>query len=174
MNKFSFFSLVAIYFLCKASVVSANTHVVSSSGLIKKRVSKHSNLREVCLTRFLEKHNSPLATYADKFIFYADKYRLDYRLVPAISGVESSFGKRIPKGSFNAYGWANGKYYFESWELGIEEVSKVLRKNYYDQGATNLTNIGRLYAPPSKTWAWKVKYFMKKIDPMPLDFTLDN
>jgi len=93
-------------------------------------------------------------------------------MVAAISGVESTFGKRIPENSYNAYGWANGNYYFESWEDSIAIVSKTLREKYYDRGATTLNQIARRYAPPSSSWAWKVNYFMEKIDPVPLPFTI--
>jgi hypothetical protein len=92
--------------------------------------------------------------------------------VAAISGVESTFGKRVPVNSYNAYGWNNGNFSFESWSDSIETVSKALRENYYDKGATSIDRVARRYAPPSSTWSWKVKYFMGKIDSFPLEFTI--
>lgn len=155
-------------------VISANHYVVSSSAQIVKPVATNSeyDYRERILRDYLISHNSPMADYANNFIYYADKYDIDWRLVPAIAGVESTFGKRIPTNSYNAYGWNNGKFSFTSWTESIEVVSKALRENYYNKGATSIDKIARRYAPPSNTWNWKVKYFMNKIDNFPLEFTL--
>ena len=67
------------------------------------------------LESFLKSYDSPLAEQAENFIISADRYGIDWKLVPAITGVESTFGKRIPYQSYNAYGWASGTYFFESW-----------------------------------------------------------
>lgn len=132
------------------------------------------DFRVYVLRDYLESHNSPLSEYSEEFIEYADKNQLDYRLVPAISGVESTFGKRIPKNSYNAYGWANGEYAFKSWEDSIEHVSGTLRTKYIDKGAVSIWAISRRYAPPSRTWGFKVKYFMNKIDSLPVTFDLSG
>ncbi|MCJ7793143.1 MAG: glucosaminidase domain-containing protein [Candidatus Marinimicrobia bacterium] len=131
------------------------------------------------LEKFLESYDSPLAEYAQVFVESADKYGLDWKLVPAITGVESTFGKQIPAGSYNAYGWANGAYAFKSWEESIEVVSKALKEKYVDQGLDTPFKIGPVYAPPSKTWANKVVSFMNKLECFDelecldsLDFTL--
>jgi hypothetical protein len=126
----------------------------------------------VVLKKYLEKMDSPLSDHSRTFIQAADRNSLDWRLVPAITGVESTFGKRIPPNSYNAYGWANGNYYFDSWEESIDVVSDTLKEKYVDRGATTIDEIARIYAPPSNTWSWKVKYFMNEIDTVPLTFTI--
>lgn len=115
------------------------------------------------LENFLKNYRSPLVDYAAFFVEEADKYQIDWRLVPAITGVESTFGKQIPYNSYNAYGWANGAYRFKSWEDSIAHVTKTLREKYFDRGLDTPYKIGPVYAPPSKTWAGKVVYFMEKI-----------
>jgi hypothetical protein len=105
-------------------------------------------------------------------VTYADVNGLDYRLVPSISGVESTFGKHIPFNSYNAYGWANGNYSFTSWEDSISHVSETLKKSYIDKGAPSIAKIARRYAPPSTTWGNKVSYFIGKIDSLPLNFDI--
>lgn len=116
------------------------------------------------LTVFLSKYNSPLSPYADEFVKAADTYEVDWKLVPAITGVESSFGKRIPYNSYNAYGWNNGNFKFQSWEHSIWHVTKTLRERYLNRGATSVQAISRIYAPPSTTWAGKVNFYMGKIE----------
>jgi len=116
------------------------------------------------LEAFLANYDSPLAPYAEQFVRAADRYQLDWRLVPAITGVESTFGKQIPANSYNAYGWANGAFYFQSWEQSIDYVSQYLKEKYVDRGLDTPYKMGPVYAPPSRTWAGKVVYFMKQIE----------
>ncbi len=122
------------------------------------------NKRVKQLGAFLDKYDSPLAPYAQTFVEVADEYQIDWKLVPAITGVESTFGKHIPYNSYNAYGWANGKYSFGSWEESIEKVTKTLKNKYYNRGLDNPYKIGPVYAPPSNTWAGKVNHFVKEIE----------
>ena len=105
-----------------------------------------------------------MAFLAGFLVETAEKYGLDYRLLPAISGVESSFGRAIPVNSYNAYGWNNGNYYFKNWEDGIEVVARGLKENYLDRGRKTVYQIAPIYCPPSSTWAGKVLFFMEEID----------
>ncbi|MBI4153395.1 glucosaminidase domain-containing protein, partial [Candidatus Woesebacteria bacterium] len=166
-------TVLVIIFILSASQVSAEVPIADGSAQLRKSQPK-TDYRVGILKAYLSKHNSPLAPYAGYLVAIADKYNIDWRLVVAISGVESTFGKRIPYNSYNAYGWANGAYNFKSWEDSIELVTKTLREKYIDRGAPSIAKIARRYAPPSSTWAGKVKFFMKKIEPLPLTFTLEG
>ncbi len=104
---------------------------------------------------FLTKHNSPMAPYADTIVMEADRFGIDYRLIPAIAMCESNAGKRMPKkDEFNAFGIAvytgqqNGAA-FTSWPHAIGWVSQYLKTKYYDRGITDLKDIGAIWAPPS-------------------------
>jgi hypothetical protein len=169
--KIAFITIMLMSVFTK-SVKAQEASVSNSAEINTEEVDGDLDMRSVYLKTFLSEHNSPLADYSDEFIQLADEYNLDWRLVPAISGVESTFGKNLPKGTYNAYGWANGRYAFDSWEDSIEIVSQTLREKYYDNGAEDINHIARRYAPPSTTWSWKVKYFMNKIDPVPVEFDL--
>lgn len=175
MKKFSV-SLVTAFgiLLLLASPASAEDYIAGSSAALKNDSSVYNDTRVETLRKFLNSHKSPLADYAKELVITSDKYGLDWRLVPAISGVESTFGKRIPQGSYNAYGWANGEYRFKSWEDSIEIVSKTLRTKYIDRGAPSINKIARRYAPPSSTWARNVKFFMYKIDAFPVAFDFEG
>src|SRR3989304_2388134 len=157
-----------------ASPASADVFVAGSSAELKINSISSNDARVLTLRKYLVGHKSPLAEYAEEFVAASDKYGLDWRLVPAISGVESTFGKRIPKGSYNAYGWANGEYKFKSWEDSIEVVSQTLRTKYIDRGAPSINKIARRYAPPSTTWARNVRFFMYKIDAFPVTFDFEG
>lgn len=160
MLKLISVTLFLVVTLVYPKSVLANTEAAGSAIIVMEK----PDLRIEKLKRFLSFYESPLVNSVIDFIQIADKYQLDWKLIPAITGVESTFGKAIPFGSFNAYGWANGAYYFNSWEESIETVAKTLRENYINRGADTVEKIAPIYAPPSPTWAWKVKYFMEKIE----------
>lgn len=140
--------------------------IAGSSAVLKNSLPKieKPDLRVEKLEAFLAQYDSPLTDYAQNFIEAADCYQLDWRLLPAITGVESSFGKRIPANSYNAYGWNNGHYWFQSWEESIDYLSRSLKEKYFDRGLDTPYKIGPVYAPPSPFWAGKVVYFMKQIE----------
>ncbi len=174
MFRLTTYIFIAILFLVLSTkVVSAEELVAGESGRLKTHPESIGfDFRVSNLKIFLQKHNSPLVEYADEFVAYADIYGIDYRLVPAISGVESTFGKHIPYKSYNAYGWANGEYKFTSWENSIDHVSMTLKTKYINRGAPSIAKIARRYAPPSTTWGKNVKYFVGKIDTLPLTFDI--
>lgn len=127
--------------------------------------------RAKILQEYLFRYNSPLRNHTQDFVEAADLYSLDWKLVAAISGVESTFGKAIP-GGYNAWGW--GVYgtqaiYFKSWRDGIYTVSAGLRQNYLDKGLTNPYEINRIYAA-SPTWGSHVSYFLQDIENFEKDY----
>ena len=164
------FIVIALFALCAKGIYAKET---DQSATLKSEVQTSGfDYRVENLRNFLTRFNSPLANYAGNFVATADQNGLDYRLVPSISGVESTFGKQIPSNSYNAYGWANGEYGFKSWPDSINVVTSTLKNEYVDKGAASIVKIARRYAPPSSSWAGKVKYFVGKIDPLPLNFDI--
>lgn len=134
---------------------------------------KKVDTRALILKAYFNKYNSPLEESAPDFIEAADKYGLDWKLVPSIAGVESTFGKKIP-GGFNSWGWGvygTSAIYFNSWRDGIYTVSKGLKENYVDLGLDTPYKMNPKYAA-SNTWGWKVDYFMKDLEKFSLDLTL--
>lgn len=119
--------------------------------------------RVQALVNLLSQHNSPLLPYAEDFVKSANKYGVDWRLLPAISGVESSFGKRLVADSYNAYGWGQGYVYFSNWEEGIEKVNQALKEKYIDRGAETVNKIGPIYAE-DPNWSTKVNSFVNKLN----------
>lgn len=62
----------------------------------------------------------PLAGYGGQFVRVADKYGLDWRLLPAIAIRESSGGKQMCGN--NPFGWASCRTDFDSVQEAIEYV----------------------------------------------------
>lgn len=120
--------------------------------------------KQAKLRAFLKKYNSPLVDSTNDFIDASEQYNVDWKLVPSITGVESTFGKFLPAGSYNAYGWGGGLIRFESWRDSIHTVTKALAEKYIARGLTTPMLIQRVYAPPSTTWGNKVTYFMTLLE----------
>ena len=131
------------------------------------------NERVPLLRGYLQAKGSPLASYTAEMIATADKYQFDWRLLPAIAGKESSFGKKIPwdkerqKPSYNAWGWGiygDQVLSFSSWEEGIEKVGAGLRDGYLNKNLVTLEEIMRYFTPRSNgSWARDVNHYMEEM-----------
>lgn len=137
--------------------------------------AKQLDKKAVILASYLRKYNSPMQESAQDFIDASNTYNLDWKLVPAIAGVESTFGKFIP-GGYNGWGW--GVYgtqaiFFNSWRDAIFTVSKGLRENYLDRGYNNPYSMNKIYAA-SPTWGSRVDYFMKDLEKFASQFPEDK
>ncbi len=112
------------------------------------------------IRKYLQSRNSPLSHYAEDFVNASEEYHIDYRIVAAISIIESGGGKKNFR-PFNAWGW--GKSGFSDWPEGIWTVSKGIGK-YYSKGLTTPRLISYSYCPPSSdAWASKVQAVMNII-----------
>jgi hypothetical protein len=125
--------------------------------------------RPELIRQYLTYYNSPLAPYADYIVKAADEYRLDYRLITAIAQQESNLCKIIPPDSYNCWGWginSQSNLGFDSFQDGIETVSKGLRTQYLDKGLGNVSEIMSKYNPisPRGAWARGVSEFMDQME----------
>jgi hypothetical protein len=117
--------------------------------------------------QFFAAYNSPLEPYAEDVVKAADEYGLDFRLTPAIAMQESNLCKKIPKNSFNCWGYGiyGGKVTrFSDYKEGIYTVSKSLGTKYKGNGLVTPDQIENTYTPPSEgSWANGVNHFMEQL-----------
>lgn len=129
---------------------------------------KLGDSRVANLKRFFRKYNSPLYDHAEFIVNTSDKYKFDYRLLPAIAMQESGVCRVIPNDSHNCWGW--GIYgttvtRFDSYPLAIEAVSKGLKTGYIDKGLTTPEQIMAKYTPSSNgSWAHGVNTFIRALE----------
>lgn len=132
---------------------------------------KATDARVIALYNFLLDYNSPMYPYAENFVTEADKYDADWRLVVSISGVESAFGRLIPQGSFNGWGWKGDPTqawsHFDGWPDAIATVTERMALGY----GTDLTpfEIEPTYCPPcganpAHAWANGVTNYMNSLN----------
>lgn len=104
------------------------------------------------------------------FVFEADRYGIDWKLLPAIAFQESSLGKNIPKNSYNAFGWGvysgeNSGASFTSWQDAIEKVARGIKERYISKGLTSPEAIMTRYTPNDDgTWVFAVKTAMDEME----------
>jgi hypothetical protein len=142
-----------------------------ASGIESKELSFDVEFKKVnrkqALEKFFEKYNSPLKSNAETFIEVADKYGIDYRLIPSISCMESTCGKFLIEGTYNPFGWGiygSNVIYFNDYDHAIEEVGEGLNKGYFAKGYNTVEKIAPIYTPPnSVNWKNGVTFFMNEI-----------
>lgn len=139
-------------------------HAQEATASAKLVVIVKEDKRVTILNEFFTKKASPLASYSKFFVETADKYGLDWTLMPAISGMESSFGKEMPVRSNNPFGLGGGNLMrFATLYDAIEYEGKLLSKNY--KLAANHA-IGSIYCPKyecNQNWAVIVTNFSEEI-----------
>ena len=121
----------------------------------------HSDPRLLCLQEFFGQTDCPAQKYSPIFLQVADANRLDWRLLPSISFVESTGGKYALNN--NLFGWDSGRAAFPSPIAGIREVAyQLTHSSLYRH--KKLDGILRTYNPDAN-YARKVKAVMESIAP---------
>lgn len=126
------------------------------------------------IDEYLAKRDSPMTGSGVKFIENAKKYNLPKYLMVAMAGTESNFGKTgyAAAGSFNAVGLGvhEGRSY-ENWDEGIEDMARVLRNYYFDEGLDTTFEIQNKWAPRctdgnscDNSWSESTDYFINELN----------
>lgn len=117
----------------------------------------------------LEQYNSPMVGLEDVMIATAEKYNLDWTLLAAIAGTESTFGNHMPANCVNPYGWGvygDNKLCFTDFKDSIEGVAAGLSGKY---NTTSVEAIAHTYNKVSTDgWIMHTHYFMNKIKTAPV------
>lgn len=158
----------------RVAISSADFHIFGSpppEGATLGESTVLAEARPIIMRRFLESYHSPLAPYSNTILKVSENNGLDWRLLVAIAGAESTFCRAIPDDSYNCWGWgihSRGTLHFPSYEEGMKTVARGLWGDYLSQGLTSVDEIMTKYAPVSLenggSWAQAVKYFMDQLE----------
>jgi hypothetical protein len=131
-------------------------------------IATSNDARPEILRNYLIRYNSQLEPYSKYLVEIADKYNLDFRLLPAIAQQESNLCKFIPPGGYNCWGWgihSEGTLGFDSFEEAIETVAYGLKNEYINKGYETPEEIMSKYTPLSNgSWARGVTQFMSEME----------
>lgn len=134
-------------------------------------VIESEDARGQIIAKFLERYDSPLQPYdyyGAKLVEIADRYQVDFRLLPAIAMQESNLCKTVnPNAPHNCLGFGihkTGTLDFDSYEDGFERAGKELKAYYIDQGLVTVEQIESKYTPSSNgSWAASVNQWMAEM-----------
>lgn len=149
--------------------VVLNQDVVTEAPVITTQEANDIKERAEKIDALLAKYNSPLEGYGKKFVEEADKNEIDYRLVVAIAGQESTFARHACKKVKNSFLGYNGcKRDFKSVDEAIEVVSASLGGNddntdHHYAGKTTIEKLKK-YNSVNPNYTKKIITIMKMID----------
>jgi hypothetical protein len=144
-------------------IIWAGLLTVSTVPNVAQHVPESQYSRDPRLSRlkqFLERAHSPIKHLAEDFLLAADRHRLDWRLLPSISVVETGAGRTAEQN--NIFGWDSGRKAFASVREAIYLVASRLgtSKLYRDK---NLDDVLTTYNP-LPDYPGKVKSVMRQVD----------
>ena len=149
------------------AVPAAVTHADTRDWDMRKHQTTDPRLH--LLQKFFKHRVCPAAELAQDFLTEADTFKLDWRLLPSLSVIESGGGKSCKRN--NMFGWQNGLAAFPSFRAGIHHVAFTLaRASYYRN-----KSLDKLLATynPNADYGKNVKNVMRSIYPsatVPLSF----
>lgn len=125
------------------------------------------------IDQYLMKKGSPMVGQGINFVEQGKIFQVDPYLMVAMAGAESGFGNLgyATDGTYNAVGLGihEGRRY-GSWEEGIEDLARVLRWYYLDEGRETTLAIQNKWAPRGvdgngwkNSWAENVDYFRNEL-----------
>lgn len=111
--------------------------------------------RAVSLERFLKLQKSELANHTDLIISLADKYKVDYKMMVAIAGLESGYCN-INIGKNNCWGF--GTFSWPNMETAIRDYMKRMNAVYFSKGLKTIEKIAPIYSANSSDFLEKYRY----------------
>jgi hypothetical protein len=145
-------------------LICAGLLAVPAATNLAQQTSHSRNEHDPRLTRlraFFDHADSPLAVLAEDFLAVADRYGLDWRLLPSISLVETGCGRTAV--GHNIFGWDSGRKKFASFREAIHTVASRLGQSRLYRGK-NLTQLLAMYNPKPR-YGVLVKSVMRKLGP---------
>ena len=154
-----------------AVVISQN--IIEKSSVITTQEESIRNEKAAKVDALLASYKSPLEGYGMKFVTEAEKNGIDYRLLVAIAGRETTFARptsmcKNAKAQNNPFGWGSCKIGFSSIDDAIEQLSAHLGGNndntdhlYADKTTAQIL---RKYNSVVKNYPAEVMQIMKLID----------
>ena len=123
--------------------------------------------RAAKIDAYYGKHNLPLTGYGMKMVLAAEKYGIDWKLVPAIGMRETTGGKFACYN--NPFGWGSCKIKYNSFDESIEALAKNLggansKTSYYYAGKTTAEKLYYYNGTVVASYPKEVMKIMDKIE----------
>jgi hypothetical protein len=116
------------------------------------------------LQDFFAAREAPAEALAGDFLAAADHHKLDWRLLPSLSVIESGGGKHCKNN--NMFGWDSGEHKFLSFRHGIHFVARRLTESRLYRGKPLEEKLGKYN--PNPDYPSRVKLVMRMLGPAEL------
>jgi hypothetical protein len=137
-----------------ALTLSAHASVIPDS-LRAAEDERHAKLDTI-----FQSFGCPAPYHVKEYLGAADTYAIDYRLLPAISVLESTCG--IYQHENNRWGWASARKGFASFRAGLEYIAHELANGRYYKNKTLIEKV-HMYNPRPQ-YARQLDRLMRNID----------
>lgn len=142
----------------------APAEIISAPAVIDTRAAR--------IEAYFGTWNLPLAKHSEFMVEMADKYDLDWRLIPAIGMRETTGGKFACYN--NPFGWGSCKIKFDTFEQAIETLARNLagenpRTEMYYKGKTSEEKLHFYNGTVIKTYVREVVKIMDRIESQTLE-----
>jgi hypothetical protein len=142
--------------LCTIATTEAPVAIVS----LKTVPAVKEDPRTSRLEKFFHRYRCPAPFHISEYLRFADFYKLDYRLLPAIAIRETQCG--LYGKDNNHFGYHPGEGSFRSVEAGIEFIAQRLAEHPFYKGKTLY---GKLFAyNPRPAYPGEVERIMDQIE----------
>lgn len=131
--------------------------------LIAGQAAGYDDVRITALARHFEAAESPLLSDAAEFVAAADRFHLDWRLLPALAIVETAAGKSARDN--NLFGW--GRRRFESARAAIWHVAEELAESDTYRGKSTREKLIAFNRRHARRFPLKVEKVMAALGPPP-------
>lgn len=126
----------------------------------QERLRRERQVKIDRLAGYLRKVNSPMADYANIIIEEAESCNANYKIIVAIAGNESGYG-RVPYKSYNPYGYLN-KAQYSGWDTSLADLTCKVAK--YTNKYTDLYILGKVYGAHNvEQWAKNISWHLSQI-----------
>ena len=169
--SFSFIALKRDSFLVQAQSEilgessAASTSTTSSVTSVAEVLPVVSEKAKAVEAFILSQNGSPMfASEAQTSIDKANECGVDYKLMIAIAGYESGYGRK-PMKKYNPYGWKNGKTY-STFKDAISEITCQFGDKYIKKGLDTVKEISNIYLGKEgnhDAWIKNVTYIKSQI-----------
>lgn len=164
-----FLAFVPFMAIPSASLISnIGSLTITPTAKVEVSVQNIREQRAKIIDTYFKERSMPLEGTGMTFVLVAEKYGLDWRLLPAIGIRESSGGKAAC--GYNAFGWGSCKLHnFDSYEQAIDALGRNLgganpRTSSYYAGKTTLEKLYYYNGTVVPTYPSEVVAIMNKIE----------
>lgn len=112
----------------------------------------------------LKRYDSPMQGLGHIIVQKADECGGDFKILLAIAGNESLFG-RVPVKKYNPYGYLDGVQY-ASFEDALTKISCYISQRFIAKCNKDITCIVKTYAGPAddkQRWVFNINWFIKQV-----------